>query len=284
MELQNLFSVKGKIVLVTGGSRGIGEWIAEGFVTNGAKVYICSRKKEACDKLAQSLNEIGKKKGNGGSCISLPGDLSEMTGLMKVVNDFKAKETQLDVLINNAGIAWGAEFEQFDEKSWNRVLDLNLKSVFFLTQQLSPLLKQSGKVGLKNADWPVPAKVINIASIDGLSLNVNENFPYPASKAGLIHLTRVLAKHLAQFNIHVTCIAPGAFGTVMNKVARDAADVVKQGIPAHRVGQSFDMAGAALFLASRAGDYVVGSTVVVDGGVANATPPAYPIKSILSSL
>ena len=176
---------------------------------------------------------------------------------------FLAHEDTLDILVNNAGAAWGAAFDEFPENGWDKVMDLNVKTPFFLTQKLHGALKRGAAKGRL-------AKVINIASIDGISVNRDETYSYAASKASLIHLTKRMALRLIQDNIGVTAIAPGAFASNMNRVARDHADMVSQAIPARRIGSSEDMAGAAIYLASRAGDYVVGSTIIVDGGVTYA--------------
>ena len=175
---------------------------------------------------------------------------------------FAAREGQLDILVNNAGAAWGAPFADFPESGWDKVVDLNLKAPFFLTQALHPQLCQAGKGRV--------AKVINIASIDGVSVNPQETYSYHASKAGLIYLTRRMAARLIQDNIVVSAIAPGAFASEMNRAARDEAEAVARRVPAGRIGSDEDMAGAAIYLASRAGDYVVGSTLIVDGGVTHA--------------
>src|SRR6478752_4222916 len=169
------------------------------------------------------------------------------------------REPRLDILVNNAGAAWGEDFATFPESGWDKVMNLNTKAPFFLTQALHALLK--------NAAPERPAKVINIASIDGISVNPQETYSYAASKAGLIQLTRRMALRLAKEHIVVSAIAPGAFASEMNRDARDRADAVKALIPSGRIGVDDDMAGAAIYLASRAGDYVVGSTLVVDGGV-----------------
>jgi NAD(P)-dependent dehydrogenase (short-subunit alcohol dehydrogenase family) len=176
---------------------------------------------------------------------------------------FLAQEDTLDILVNNAGAAWGAPFDEFPESGWDKVMDLNVKTPFFLTQKLHEALKRGAAKGHL-------AKVINIASIDGISVNPQETYSYAASKAGLIHLTKRMATRLIADNIAATAIAPGAFASDMNRVARDHADMVSQAIPAKRIGTAEDMAGAAIYLASRAGDYVVGSTIIVDGGVTYA--------------
>lgn len=250
--MNELFSLKGRVALVTGGSRGIGRMIAAGFLRQGARVYITARKAEACDATAAELSALG-------TCVSLPADVSTVEACQALAAEIARREPALDILVNNAGAAWGEAFDTFPEKGWDKVMDLNVKTPFFLTQALHGLLKAGA------ADRP--AKVINIASIDGISVNPWETYSYAASKAGLIHLTRRMALRLAQDNIVVSAIAPGAFASEMNKQARDHADQVAQRVPAGRIGQDDDMAGAAVFLASRAGDYVLGETLVVDGGV-----------------
>lgn len=253
--MNDLFSLQGRTALITGGSRGIGRMIAAGFLAQGARVYISARKAAACDQTARELASLGH-------CVSLPADVSTLEGARGLAAAYGAHEPQLDILVNNAGAAWGAPFDEFPESGWDKVMDLNLKTPFFLTQALITALRKSGEQR--------PAKVINIASIDGISVNPLETYSYAASKAGLIQLTRRMALRLIQDNIVVSAIAPGAFASDMNKDARDHGEAVAARIPAGRVGEDADMAGAAIYLASRAGDYVVGSTLVVDGGVTHA--------------
>ena len=255
IDTAELFSLKGRSALITGGSRGIGRMIAEGFLRAGARVYISARKADACVATADELSVIGP-------CVSLPADVSTQGGVQQLVASYQQHEQSLDILVNNAGAAWGAPYEDFPESGWDKVVDLNLKAPFFLTQALTPLLKKAATDHL--------AKVIHIASIDGVSVNPQETYSYAASKAGLIHLTRRMALKLAPERIAVSAIAPGAFASTMNKDARDHGDEVAQRIPLGRIGTPEDMAGAAIFLASRAGDYVVGSTLIVDGGVTYA--------------
>ncbi len=254
MDTSKLFSLEGKVALVTGGSRGIGKMIVEGFLAQGAKVYISSRKADVCDAVAAEL---------GPNCFSLPQDLSSIEGCKALAEKFASIEPKLDVLINNAGAAWGMPFEEFSEHGWDRVMDLNLKSPFFLLQALHPSLVAAGNPSS-------PAKVINITSIDGLRLNPWDTYSYHASKSALIYLTKRLAARLVTENINVTSIAPGAFPSEMNRAARDHGDEVANGIPSRRIGVAEDMAGTAIYLASRAGDYVVGDTIAVDGGIVNA--------------
>ena len=254
--MTDLFSLQGRIALVTGGSRGIGKMIAEGFLTYGAKrVYITARKAAACDAAAEALSQYGE-------CVSLPGDISTMEGIQGLADRIKEREEKLDILVNNAGAAWGAAFDEFPEAGWDKTVDLNMKTPFFLTQALIGPLRAAAKDRV--------AKVINICSIDGQSVSKEETYPYGASKAGLLHMTKRMALRLAVDNIAVSAIAPGAFASDMNKVARDHADAVSKAIPAGRIGSEEDMAGAAIYLASRAGDYVTGSAVTVDGGVSFA--------------
>lgn len=253
MNIDNLFSLEGRTALVTGGSRGIGRMIAEGLMRQGARVYIAARNPDACDNTAKELSALGH-------CVSLPADVSTLSGIKKLVEAYRSNETSLNILVNNAGAAWGETFDDFPESGWDKAMDLNVKAPFFLTQQLKPLLVAA------QASGPL-AKVINVASIDGLSLNPLETYSYHASKAGLVHLTKRMAVRLISDGIAVSAIAPGAFASRMNKDARDHADTVKRHIPAGRIGAPEDMAAAAIYLASRAGDYVVGSTLVVDGGV-----------------
>ena len=255
--MNDLFSLKGRTALITGGSRGIGRMIAAGFIAQGAKVYISSRKADVCEKTAAELSK------GGGTCIALPVDSSTLAGAQALAKAYAAREPKLDILVNNAGAAWLEQFDKFPEKGWDKVLDLNLKSPFFLTQALAPQLRAA-------ASREKPAKVINIASIDGVSVNPQETYSYAASKAGLIHLTRRMALRLIDDHIVMSAIAPGAFASDMNTLARDQGVEVAKRIPAKRIGTDDDMAGAAIYLASRAGDYVVGATLVVDGGVSDA--------------
>lgn len=257
MDLTALFSLEGRVALVTGGSRGIGRMITEGLLAQGATVYITARKEEACRATAA---ELSQQYGEG-RCVALPCDVSTTAGITALLDAFREHEDHLDVLVNNAGAAWGAGFDEFPESGWDKVMDLNVKAPFFLTQAAKPLLlagrERSGHL----------AKVINIASIDGLSLNPLETYSYHASKAGVVHLTKRLAVRLAPEGIVVSAIAPGAFASSMNKEARDQEAETAAQIPSGRIGRDEDMAAAAVYLASDAGDYVVGSTLTVDGGV-----------------
>ena len=254
MDTSKLFSLEGRVALVTGGSRNLGKVIAEAFIAQGATVYISARKTADCESTAHEL---------GPNCHALPQDVATVAGVQALAQRFREQEQKLDILVNNAGAAWGEPFEEFPEKGWDKVMDLNLKSPFFLVQALHAELKAGAAGGQ-------PAKVINITSVDGQRLNPWETYSYHASKAGLIYLTKRLAARLVKDNIIVTSLAPGAFASDMNRAARDAPDEVGSKIPLGRIGEPEDLAGAAIFLASRAGDYVVGDTLTVDGGLVHA--------------
>jgi NAD(P)-dependent dehydrogenase (short-subunit alcohol dehydrogenase family) len=258
---KDLFSLNGRIALVTGGSRGIGKMIAGGFLAQGAaKVYITARKAGPCEATAKELSAE-----YDGECIALPIDISGMTGIDMLAAEIKKREPKLDILVNNAGTAWGAEFDEFPESGWDKVMNLNVKTPFYLTKALAAPLRAA-------ASAERPAKVINIASIDGIFVNPAETYSYAASKAGLIHLTRRMAVRLIRDHIVVSAIAPGPFKSDMNRAARDHGDEIAKRVPSGRIGTDEDMAGAAIYLASRAGDYVVGVALAVDGGIAYANP------------
>lgn len=252
--INNLFAVKGKTVLVTGGSRGIGLMIASTFVENGAKVYISSRKAAVCHEVADKLSEIG-------TCIAIPADLSSKDGRVALVEAINAKEEKLDILINNAGAAWGSPFEQFPEDGYDKIMDLNVKSLFFLTQDFMPLLKAS-------ADLGDPARVINVGSIDGMRVPGMDNSAYAVSKAAVHHMTKVLAIKFSGKGISVNAIAPGPFPSKMTAWLMDKFQKQVEGInPMRRIGIPGDMGGIALFLSSPAGAYVNGAIIPVDGGL-----------------
>lgn len=259
MDISSVFRLDGRVALVTGGSRGIGKMFVEGLLQSGCKkVYISARKVE---QMEATIAELGADKVEG-----IPADLSQMDGIQTLVDAISAKEDKLDILINNAGAAWGQPYTDFTEAGWDRTMDLNVKTPFFLTQKLHDLLVAAGK-------GDHPAKVIHVSSIDGQRINPWETYPYQASKAAVIQLTRRMAARLIQDNIIVTSIAPGAFASEMNKAAKLAPDESSKHIPAKRIGGPEDMAAAAIYLCSRAGDYVIGETLTVDGGVVNASIP-----------
>ena len=258
-----LFSVRGKVVLVTGGSRGIGEMIAAGFLANGAKVYISSRKAEVCDATAARLAET-----YDGECISIPADLSGLDGIDALVASLSARESNLDVLVNNAGVSWGASIDDFPENGWDKVMDTNVKGVFFLTQRLLPLLE----AGASAED---PSRVINIGSVDGIRTPAFDTVSYGPSKAAVHAMTSQLAAKLVKRNILVNAIAPGPYPTwMLSTGVGTGGDVegtdwaaIGKTMPRGRVGTPEDIAGLAIFLASRAGAFTVGAVITSDGGL-----------------
>jgi len=254
--LETLFSMQGKVCLVTGGSRGLGHHMAQGFLEAGAaRVYISARKPEACQAAAQELRQYGE-------CVPLPGDVATLDGIRQLAHTLGEREGQLDVLVNNAGTAWGAPFSEFPENGWDKVMDLNAKSPFFLTQALTPLLK-------RHASAQNTSAVINIGSIAGLVGRGLDSFSYAASKAALHQLTRILATELAEDHIRVNAIAPGRFHSKMTEyVSKDQPAYEREiaTIPLHRWGSATDIAGVALMLATQAGAFITGQIIVVDGG------------------
>ena len=253
--LSKLFDVTGKVAFITGGSRGIGRMIAKAYVEAGMRVYISSRKADACDAVAAELSANGE-------CISLPADLAQMSEVERVADELRRREQALHVLINNAGATWGATVDEFPEKGWDKVMDLNLKSPFFLMQKLLPLLEAAGS----RSD---PARVLNVGSVDGMHTPIFENFSYAPSKAGLHHLTKMAASHLASRNITANVIAPGPFLTSMMEpmIASMGEDAILHNVPLKRMGGQDDAGGVAIFLASRASAYITGVVLPVDGGI-----------------
>ena len=252
--MKDLFSLEGKIALVTGGSAGIGAMIAEGFVNFGAKVYIVARREKVLKKKQEELVKIGP-------CEYITADVGSVAGIKELAKAYGEREQSLDILVNNAGISDGRrEIEDITEETWDAVMDLNTKTIFFMIQAFLPFLR----VG---ASPETPRNVINIASIDGCGkLNSAYNYAYGASKAGVIQLDRHLGDRLAWEGIQINTISPGDFPSDLNKTARDHTDEMRKVIPAKRIGEKDNIAGAAIFLASRAGNFNVGSNIVVDGG------------------
>lgn len=257
--INELFSMKGKVALVTGGSRGLGYAISESFLHAGAKrVYITARKALECNEAAVELSAISQD----GNAIAIPGDLSERDDLARIVSTISEAETSIDVLVNNAGTAWEMAVEEFPEKGWDKVMDLNVKVPFFLTQQLLPLLKQ----GTASSNT---AAVINIGSIAAIIGNSNNGFSYGASKAAIHQLTRNLAYALAEDHVRVNAIAPGRFHSKMTSTVEQNTQQYQReisAIPLHRWGNDDDIRGAALLLASKAGAFMTGEVITVDGG------------------
>jgi NAD(P)-dependent dehydrogenase (short-subunit alcohol dehydrogenase family) len=250
----DLFSIKDKVALVTGGSRGIGLMIARGYVEAGAKVYISSRKREACDQVAAELSEVG-------TCISIPADCGTQAGCEALAGAVAERESALHILVNNAGNNWGAPLSEYPDSAWDKVLALNVKGVFHLTRACLPMLRAAATP----AD---PARIINIGSIDGLRVPLLETYAYSSSKAAVLHLTRVLAVRLAPEHITVNAVAPGPFESkMMHETLERFRDSIVGSCPLGRIGEPEDMAGVAIYLASRAGAYVTGAVIPVDGGI-----------------
>ena len=253
----DLFSLEGKVGVVTGGSRGIGLMIARGLLQAGArKVYISSRKADACAAAAEELSAYG-------DVVAIPADVSSESECRRLADEVGATENELHVLVNNAGATWGTPMAEFTTEAWDKVMDTNLKAPFFLTRAFLPMLE-------KAATDDDPASVINIGSIDGLHVNPMPHYPYSASKAGVHHLTRHMAKELGPRQITVNAIAPGPFESKMMAFALDDPDMraaVAGSSPLGRIGSPEDMAGVAIYLSSRAGAYVTGAVIPVDGGI-----------------
>jgi len=253
MKIENLFSVKGKVALVTGGSRGLGLIIARAYVENGAKVYISSRKADAC---AQAADELS----GSGTCIALPADLSNADERKRLAHQLMEREGALHILVNNAGAAWGAPLEEYPEDGFEKVMNLNVEAVFMLTRDMLPLLQ-------KAAQPDDPARIINLGSMEGIMVSGYDNYAYSISKAAVHHMTKVLAAKLGERGIAVNAVAPGYFETKMTKwMLATYRDEIIARAPLGRLGRPLDLAGIAIYLASRAGAYVSGTIIPVDGG------------------
>jgi NAD(P)-dependent dehydrogenase (short-subunit alcohol dehydrogenase family) len=259
LTIAHLFGLDGKVAVVTGGSRGIGYMIASGLVANGVRTYITARKAEACNEAAARLGEFGE-------CVSIPADLSTSDGLATFVSQLADREPRLDILVNNAGAAWGAPLGEFPEMGFDKVMDINVKAPFMLTQALLPQLRVA-------ASADDPARVLMIGSIDGIRVPIGDNYSYSASKAALHMMARHMASHLVKDHITVNSIAPGPFESKMMSYMLDdpaSRQMVESSVPRGRIGSPADIAGTVIFLASRAGAYTTGAVVPVDGGIASA--------------
>ena len=250
MKIEQLFGVRGKVAIVTGGSRGIGEMIARAYVENGARVYITARKAEEAEKTARELSQFGE-------CIAIPADLSSKEEIERFAREIEKREKKIDILVNNAGASWGETFDKFPESGWDKVMTVNVKAVFFLSQRLARLLEAAGR----DDDF---ARIINIGSIDGLHVSEIETYSYAASKAAVIHLTKMMAKFLAARKIAVNAIAPGFFPSKMTKDL--PMETIAATTPMKRVGRPEDMAGLALYLGSKASSFLCGAVIPIDGG------------------
>jgi len=254
VDVQQLFSVRGKVALVTGGSRGIGLMIATGLAAGGAKVYVAARKQAEVDAAVKELSAHGE-------AVGVIADLATSAGTRALADEIAGREAKLHVLVNNAGANWGAPLADYPEAGWDKVMALNVKAVFDLTRRLLPRLEAAAAPG-------DPARVINVGSIDGIQVPVLETYAYSSSKAAVHHLTRVLARKLAP-KVTVNAIAPGPFESkMMAETLRSFGDAIKKSCPLGRIGEPEDMAGIALYLSSRAGAYVTGAVIPVDGGIA----------------
>ncbi len=256
MKISELFGIEGKVAIVTGGSRGIGAMIAEGLVSNGVRTYITSRKAAECDGMAAELSKLGE-------CISFPADLSTDEGLADFTSRFTEREDGLHILVNNAGAAWGAPLGEFPAAGFDKVMNINVRAPFLLTQALLPQLKAV-------ATEEDPARVIMIGSIDGVMVPIGDNFSYSASKAGIHMLARHLAHNVVRDNITVNSVAPGPFRSkMMGYLLDDPASRARiaSKVPRQRIGTPEDVAGTVIFLASRAGAFLTGVTIPVDGGL-----------------
>lgn len=259
LDLVSLFGLAGKTAVVTGGSRGIGYMIAAGLITNGVNVFITARKADACDAAAAELDAMS----GSATCTSIPGDMADQAGLDSFVSQLRTHTDSVDILVNNAGAAWGAPLGEFPEVGFDKVMDINVKAPFMLTQALLPELE-------RNATADDPGRIIMIGSIDGIRVPLGDNYSYSASKAGIQMLARHLAGHVAGRNLTVNSIAPGPFESKMMayRLADDESrKMVEANVPRGRIGSAEDIAGTVIFLASRAGAFTTGAIVPVDGGI-----------------
>ncbi|MEO1106838.1 MAG: SDR family NAD(P)-dependent oxidoreductase [Pseudomonadota bacterium] len=265
MTPETLFSLQGKTALVTGGATGIGRMAAEALVRAGAHVMIASRKGEACAAVAEELNALEAP----GSAVGFAGDLGSKEGIEALVSDINARTETLDILMNNSGVSWGAPMGQFPYEAWDKVMSVNVTGIFELTQRLLPLLMKSGTA-------EDPARVINVGSVMGEVPMGDGAYSYSASKAAVLHLTKILAKELSPYHVTVNALAPGPFVSKMTAFAtadEGTREKVGKSVPLGRVGRDEDIAGCMLFLCGRGGGYVTGAVIPVSGGINVVTAP-----------
>jgi len=258
MDIENLFTIKGKVALVTGGGSGIGSMATEALVRAGCKVYIASRRLASCEAVAEELNAVGP-----GQVIALQADLSSAEGTQHLAEVLMEREEALHILVNNSGMTWGAPFEEFPRDKWDDVLRLNVTAVADLTRLLLPILRKTGTAS-------DPARVVNLGSVVGTRPSSNSAYSYGASKAAVHHLTRMLANELADSHVTVNAIAPGPFPSrMMAHITGDESrrKAMEAGVPLHRVGMPEDIAGVLLLLSSQAGSYITGGIIPLDGGL-----------------
>lgn len=260
--MSELFSLKGKIALVTGGTSGIGYMIAQGLVKHGAKVYVASRKQQACEETATALSDYGE-------CIGMPADLSSELGCNALMENLQQKESSLHILVNNAGVTWGAPLEEYPDEAWDKIFNLNLKAAFTMTKKLLPMLEAA-------ATAEDPARVINTTSVAGQLTASMQAYAYGPIKAALNHLTKILAYELAVKRINVNAIAPGVFPSRMTSFIMKQDELAKQqaaNVPQGRLGQPQDMEGLAVFLSAPASAYITGNVITLDGGTSVKPAP-----------
>lgn len=257
---EDLFSVRDKVAVVTGGTRGIGYMIAEGLVRAGARVYVASRKLEACEETQVELSKLG-------DCTAIASDLSTIEGCAKLAGEIGKREEKLHILVNNAGVTWSLPIDEFTEKAWDKVVNLDVKSPFFLIQKMLPLLR-------KAASPEARASIVNITSVNGLRPSPLQNYSYVAAKAGLGQMSKQMARDLMQDGINVNVIAPGMFKSKMTAPLFATEEIAQQAaasVPMGRPGAMEDIAGLVIFFSSKAGSFLTGTTVSCDGGSVTTT-------------
>ncbi len=257
---EQVFGVRGKVALVTGGTRGIGLMIAEGLVKAGARVYVASRKLDACEETEATLSQWGE-------CVAIPSDVATIEGCERLADEINSREARLDILVNNAGVTWSEDIDKFHEKAWDKVMDLDVKSPFFLIQKLLPLLRAAASPENR-------ASIINVTSVNGLKPSSLRNYSYVAAKAGLGQLSVQLARDLLHDNINVNVMAPGLFKSKMTAPIFATEELEAQALaaqPMRRAGAMEDAAGLVIYFSSKAGSFITGETIACDGGAVSTS-------------